>query len=343
MEPEEVVARAALLDPVGGTREPVQLGAVEKKDGGFRTVFKFGVENYAIQLIAHWQLEASYEVPAWQYCAKGRGGVPGAVSEVAGLIESGHKWVVCADIKKCYDFFSAGEVARLLPIPAKLARNSLTAERLNLRRSRHNTGPGPAMRHVFPLSMEHGKLPKPLPAYGICQGSAAAPLAVAILLGDLDQNLPEGSRLVGYADNLFVLARTKRQAVVALRTLICSLKNVPAGRLVLNDEKSVRQASWGFEALGYHLRARGGRVEIRPSARNLERGERSFNAALQRDQDDGAGQAECARRFVEGWASSFRLWPRVRDWRFDKLTNAEWETARPRPRVRRRSEVFPDP
>ena len=315
---------------------------ISKYAGGVRTTWAYDLNGRAVQEIARWQLSASASAPSWQYAAGGKSPVD-LVEEVAADLENGAKWVLIADIRNCFPSFDAGRAAAALPIPRQLARSALAGERRGAEYSPRLSLPEgnvsldsenpllEAMREVttesFTVSYSHecglGLEPGPHPGTAICQGSAFAPMAVYVLLGDLDCLIPKGAKLRAWADNLVVTARTRREIEEAQEALTDALHRSPLGRLGLKFAL-IRRHDWGINLLGYRLRTWRGQLIVTHSRRNQLVAELHFWDAFRKDITAGDLSLPKVRLTLNSWTAYFRLSQNARSWAEKQINYAEF-------------------
>ena len=129
--------------------------------------------------------------------------------------------------------------------------------------------------------------------------------------------VPKGTRLVCYADNIAVFARTKKEAIEVRDTLIRALSRGPAGNLRFG-KKEVVKATEGFEFLGYELRVVRGNAVAKPTDDNQQSVLDKFIGHMTRRRYDKA------RRCVTRWAPQFNLWPAIDEWLDWMLSEVEF-------------------
>ena len=145
---------------------------------------------------------------------------------------------------------------------------------------------------------------------GIPQGSAVSPLVAEVVLAPVFTALPDGVRVINYADNFLILAPSEAETCSIIDALRSACKSLPAGPLRL-AAKEPQPSSEEFDFLGYSLRVQEGSASIRPSNGNLER----FNHIADDYEDDlleGVGDGDElfkeAERFVRSWSAAFHRW-----------------------------------
>jgi len=117
--------------------------------------------------------------------------------------------------------------------------------------------------------MEDGQLRHPVG--GTPQGGVISPLLANIYLHEVDRQWHDqsyGIRLVRYADDMVLLARSKRKAEVAPARLKSQFDDLS---VQMNADKSrLTTAGDGFEFLGFSFRTRKGRLYLWPRAKAVK-------------------------------------------------------------------------
>jgi RNA-directed DNA polymerase len=117
--------------------------------------------------------------------------------------------------------------------------------------------------------MEEGQLRHPV--RGTPQGGVISPLLANIYLHEVDRQWRLstcGTRLIRYADDMVLLARSKREAEIALGWL---KDRLDALSVQMNADKSrLTTARDGFEFLGFSFRVRNDRLYLWPRAKAIK-------------------------------------------------------------------------
>ncbi len=142
---------------------------------------------------------------------------------------------------------------------------------------------------------------------GLVQGSPASVLVAEYVMANVLAALPEGTRVVCYADNITVFTHTEEEAIAVRDTLIRAIARGPAGNLRFGKKEVVR-ATEGFAFLGYELRVVRGEAVATPTDDNQVKIFSRFHRHVERQQYERARQ--CVRR----WAAQFDLWPTIDEW-----------------------------
>ena len=207
-----------------------------------------------------------------------------ALERVEELLESGHVYVVDADLKSYFD---------TIPKPRLMAR---VREKVSDRR----------VLRLVEMFLEQGVmdgLREWTPEKGTPQGAVLSPLLANIYLNPLDHLLAEaGLAVVRYADDFVILCKTREEAEAALALV---QRWVAENELTLHPTKTkiVDARTEGFDFLGYHFRG-----ELRlPREKSLKK----FKDAVREKTKRTNGQcmtAICARLSsqLRGWFTYFR-------------------------------------
>jgi hypothetical protein len=284
-----------------GTREEVLLQPRPKRSGGWRPIFSFGLLNRALHILVLRALEPTARPTEHQYASKGKGGRQAAVEAAADAMRNGYEWIIELDIKDCYPSFDSERVAQCLPLPREVAGRVISLVKYNL-----------IPRKAEPLTLGPldllGQSQRGLP-----QGSALSPWIAEIVIAAVLRSVPFGNvRVITFADNILLMARTKSELRSMQKALRCAFQRCPVGRFQLASKKGVCHVSAGFDFLGYGLSALRGRVRISQSADNSQR----LWRRLYRLKRDGAAGEDVARA-IRSWAAAFPLV----DWGAQKFAN----------------------
>ncbi|MCI0431030.1 MAG: hypothetical protein L0210_10865 [Rhodospirillales bacterium] len=143
-------------------------------------------------------------------------------------------------------------------------------------------------------------------AAGCAQGSALSSLLLELAIADVLAviDLPDGTIILVYADDVVVLSRSKRDVEAALQTLGASLRLSPAGHLEIG-RKQVARVCDGISYLGYHLRRRCDKVEFRPITKRLKSIGEKLGKSLRLIADGNENERPRFRRIVRSWRRAF--------------------------------------
>jgi CRISPR-associated protein Cas1 len=216
--------------------EPLRLFEVPKPDGGVRPLAVPVVADRIAQTALAQALGPLVEPELSEASFAYRPGrsVQQAVHAICRYRDAGFTWVVEGDIERCFERIPHA------PLLDRLER--LLAER-----------PGAeAVTALVALWLEGFGHDLGTPGTGLAQGSPLSPLLANLYLDVVDEALEAegaGVRLVRYADDLVLLARSEAGAGAALERLAALLA---AHALALNPEKSrVVSFDRGFRFLGH--------------------------------------------------------------------------------------------
>jgi hypothetical protein len=225
--------------------DPVGVRLIRKKEGSNdgRPVLSFDLPDQIAQEVLRRAMQAGLPNPS-KHQFGGRGGVSGAIRTASEYFSQGYVHVVEADIRKCYANFDRHQIpACLSPIPEKVIREVLVPE-LQGRLFSSQEGdwfsyaPLNAPLHEL-AAARHEECVQA--RSGLPQGSAASPLASELLLAPVVDELVQtcSGKVVVYADNFLLMAKTHNEAVSMYCTLKFLLEEHPAGPLSLKLEWDV--------------------------------------------------------------------------------------------------------
>jgi hypothetical protein len=312
---EQIIGIAERLDPWRGTKEPVLAHMKGKKDssGNYRWVMNFGIENRALQQMTRDILRFAGRIAPGQYGCSG--GVKAAGKAVLKNLDDGYVYVAEVDIKNCYPSFNREGITTVLPVPKEIVNKVLTSHCLNIVLGNP--------KDIYQFSTVGSKeeaddireFSEPLLAearQGIPQGSAVSPVVAELVLAPIVVDLPEFGRVVNYADNFLVMAKSEPDAVSMLKALRSAFKANPVGPLTLKVDP-VTEAGAGFDFLGYEFRKSGNYAHCQPSQKNHARFKNKWDR-LHRCVPASESENECnahlaqLRKHTLSWANSFPLW-----------------------------------
>jgi RNA-directed DNA polymerase len=136
---------------------------------------------------------------------------------------------------------------------------------------------------------------------GTPQGGVASPLVANIALDGLAKRLGQGYRVVRYADDLLVMAKSQQAIDQAYRVVVAFLAE--RGVRLHQDKTRLRHRTEGFDYLGFHVQMRGKKLLITPQKQQGTDLLRALRSWLKRHQ---AVSAEAVLRHLtplrRGWA-----------------------------------------
>lgn len=216
------------------TSGPAQAFQVPKKNGGERTIGSFSVRDLFVQRVLKDILDPVLD-RMFEECSVGyrRGkGRANASALICQAVSEGYQWVLESDVADFYDSIAwdrlSQKLDRALPVADTMTRRTL----LQCIQAQLIEGDAPMTRER-----------------GLIQGSPLSPMLSNLYLDKLDEAMDEsGFRMVRYADDFIVLARTREEAEQA-RQLVLDL--LAREGLHLKQSKTfISRIDAGFEFLG---------------------------------------------------------------------------------------------
>ncbi|WP_420418332.1 reverse transcriptase domain-containing protein [Pacificispira sp.] len=275
--------------------EPVITWPKIKPSGGRRWVMSFGLLQKAIQILVGRALRPFANLHSYQYATK-NGGRPAAVEAVLEAINDGYTHAVELDICNCFGSFDAQKIQEFLPVPREIIETNLVSRSMNL--VHRNTG------HIHPPGRWIGDCQQGLP-----QGSSSSPLLAEMLIACVLDQVEVSARLFAYADNILVLARSKRELALTQTTLITAFAQSPVGELRLVPKSDQRRVCDGFEFLGYWFRRRKGKTQVKASQRNYRKLIKACEKRMSKlPKRDGFWRDEVLEQMLRSWFPQFSAW-----------------------------------
>jgi hypothetical protein len=308
---------AAEINPCRKSDEPVIVNIKTKPNGSYRVVMDFDIRQRARQYLVASPLKAIADLHPHQYAT--RGGTPAAVDRVVANLHEGYGHTCETDIQDCFPSFT-GNIDQFLPVMKETVANTILATHLHVT---HDTslythfGPGSAGEDDPGDPVEFSKVLSDA-RRGIPQGSAVSSIVAEMLLAKPLKSLPSDARLVCYADNMLVMAKTAEEAVSMTKALWSALKTHPVGHLK-PKLKSQSIPGQPFVFLGHEITQGKTSVSIVPSPENEAKFASRFKdglAAIGNPAYSTAKRklvADDLRHYIESWTASFWRCPVMAD------------------------------
>jgi len=212
---------------------PVKQVLVPKPKGDWRRLALWALRDRVAQRVVYDAIAPTFEA-GFLDCSYGfrpGRGVEDAVRAVLSHRDAGHRWVLDADIKECFERIDR---RRLMAVLRRRIRDRRLLRLIEQ-----------WLRARIFNALSHGRA-----LAGTSQGGVLSPLLANIYLHPLDVALTrQGYRLVRYADDLVVCCRRKRGAQAAKVEVTRALTRL---RLTLNEAKTrIVHFDQGFRFLGY--------------------------------------------------------------------------------------------
>lgn len=271
--------------------QPVRRKEIPKPDGGVR---KLGIPTVIDRIIQ--QAIAQQLVPIYEplFSDGSYGYRPGrsarqAMEKVKEYAEQGYTQAVLADLSKYFDTLNHELLMNLL---RKNIHDKRVIELIK--------------RYLKAGVMENGLLVKA--EEGSPQGGPLSPLLANVYLNEFDQEMGRrGVPVVRYADDIVVLARSKRAA----ERLLESSRRCLEGKLKLrmNREKSRTVSVFAirnFKFLGFALGRGKDGVYIRAHAKSLKKAKQKLKELTSRSQGRNVRVVmNNVKKFIRGWLGYF--------------------------------------
>jgi group II intron reverse transcriptase/maturase len=215
-----------------------------------------------------------------------------ALNAIVGAVRQGYTHVVDVDLASYFDTIAHETLMRLVE------RRVGDVRVLRLIRAWLRAG-----------VMENGQVRHP--ERGTPQGGVISPLLANIYLHEVDrqwrQSTSGGTRLIRYADDMVLLASSKREAEIALARLQGQLDDLA---VQMNADKSrLTTARDGFEFLGFSFRTRKGRLYLWPRAKAVKAIAMKMREAVRSVPSSGrlVDVVKRANPVLIGWCTYFRV------------------------------------
>lgn len=297
IKPEWAEKAAEGFDPWRDCGEPIRVWGKPKSDGSVRALAAFGPLRRGGQRLALDILKAIVPDSPYEYARRGRGRDRAVAWIMGALKRKGGRWLVQADIEKCFSSYVRDRVCELLPLPRAVIDNLILV-------------PQEAVIEVSHQYKDYTTYFTTAVRSGLPQGSLCSPFVSSKLLEHVFQALP-ALRIVCHVDDILVAARTRTEARAIKDALQTLLASSPAGPLHVICR--VFRLGERFDYLGYWIRRvrKGypGAVRARPSDKSFDKLEAKVRAKLSGIVSIDERRA-VAEPILRGWMHSHCLWHR---------------------------------
>lgn len=296
------------LDMKTAPDEPIKLYAQPKRSRGWRPIFVFGIRNRARQLLLKAILEPLIPVDPRQYAL--RGGVPAAIGAVKNAIHHGARWAMEMDFTNCFGTIDGEWLAnelRAFGIPEQVTWSVAFPSADNVWTDVHDhrwlySGldlPNPSSL----LRLKHQP--------GLPQGAATSSLLAEYVVSRVLERIPSTCQVVVYADNLLLMAPTRRDLETLANTCDAAVTQHLAGRFAVR-RGAIRRFAEGIDFLGFKIEHFKGEPLVEPSKTAKREFARKLLRSLRGVVRGSAAAEERVRRLCQGWCSAFSMWPTVK-------------------------------
>ena len=271
---------------------PVRRKEIPKPDGGVRKLGIPTVVDRVIQQAIAQKLQSIWE-PLFSdssYGYRPRRSAQQAIQKVKEYTEEGYRYAVSVDLSKYFDTLNHEQLMNLLHKQIQDMRV------LRLIKKYLKSG-----------VMENGVICKT--EEGSPQGGPLSPLLANIYLNEFDWEMNRrGVKLVRYADDIVVLAKSERAA----ERLLESCRKYLEGRLKLkmNTEKSKVTSIFAqkkFKFLGFCLGRNGSGIYIRVHRKSLAKAKEKLKLLTKRNRGRNVRRVmQEVKEFIRGWIGYFR-------------------------------------
>ena len=271
---------------------PVRRKVIPKPDGGERKLGIPTVIDRIIQQAIAQKLQSIFE-PLFSDGSYGyRPGRSGqqAMQRVKKYVDEGYKYVVEVDLSKYFDTINHDLLLNLLRKQVKDTRV------IKLIKKYLKSG---VMENGIVCSTDEGSP----------QGGPLSPLLANIYLNEYDQEMKSrGVRVIRYADDIVVFARSKRAAERLLESSRRYLEDKL--KLTLNKEKSkaISIYSKQFKFLGFAMGKNGKGTFIRVHHKSLSKAKQKLKELTKRNQGRNVRVVmENVKEYIRGWVGYFQI------------------------------------
>ena len=272
---------------------PVRRKEIPKPDGGVRKLGIPTVVDRVIQQAIAQKLQSIWE-PLFSdssYGYRPKRSAQQAIQKVKEYVEEGYRYAVSVDLSKYFDTLNH-----------ELLMNLLHKQIQDMRVLRL------VKKYLKSGVMENGVICKA--EEGSPQGGPLSPLLANIYLNEFDWEMyRRGVKLVRYADDIVVFAKSKRAA----ERLLEAGRKYLEGRLKLkmNAEKSKVTsifAQKNFKFLGFCLGKNGNGIFIRAHRKSLAKAKKTLKLLTKRNRGRNVRRVmQEVKIFIRGWIGYFRV------------------------------------
>ena len=285
---------------------PVRRKEIPKADGGVRKLGIPTVVDRIVQQAIAQRLQSIFE-PLFSdgsYGYRPKRSAQQAIQKVKAYAEQGYTHAVEIDLSKYFDTLNHELLLNLL-------RRHIQDERLT----------DHIKRFLKSGVMENGVIVKT--EEGSPQGGPLSPLLANIYLNEFDQEIASrGVKFIRYADDIVVLAKSKRAAKRLLET--CRRYLEEKLKLKMNVQKSKVVSVLAikhFKFLGFCLGKNGNGIYIRAHRDSISKAKRKLKELTRRSQGQNVRQVFAkVEIFIRGWLGYYH----VADMKRTLLTWNEW-------------------
>ncbi len=247
-----------------------------------------------------------------------RGGTKAALERVREALLAEGSFVCEIDIRDCYPSISTAQFHKTFKLKKEIIETVTTTSDLALILG----------KKMFPLT--EGEVPNPVldgivlefhlnaVRLGIPQGSSVSPLVLESITKPILEAIPGEAVVVNYADNFLVIGGTKVEVHETVEALRACLRASLAGRFHVGPYQ-IENAKDGFDFLGNHIRLYGGKVQFKPTDRNIQKFESRFSrdrAYIENPnipENRRRKRSEALKRYVRRWPGCYPLWDGAKD------------------------------
>lgn len=241
----DYVALAETLKMHSTIDETVNYYLKPKHSGKYRCICVFGVRHKAAQKIVGDLVNAQFIPRPFQFNVARRG-VKLAIRKTRKLIEQGLVHASCLDIGSFFDKFDHVQLMASGITEKKVMEYVVIGKHYEMKPLLMKGGIGQGGHSLYQLHEAY------LHSHGIAQGSVCSPSIANFYISKLNPQLPKDARVLNYADDFLVLAKSGESLEKARKALKASVEALSVGSFELL-EKSGSSMSTGFAFLGHQF------------------------------------------------------------------------------------------